>query len=206
VDDALKARLASSYDRHARERDGQAREAWKLGERDHFLARLAPLKGRRLLEIGAGTGHDGYFFHQTGIETFTTDLSYGMAWLCYRKGLRSAVMSFDYLAFPRASFDAVWALNCLLHVPKGEVDAVLREVRRVLRPDGLFYMGLYGGRDSEGIWEDDHYRPRRFFSFYTDEAIQAVVGQFFALRHFKQIPLQNDGLHFQSLILQARPS
>jgi SAM-dependent methyltransferase len=206
MDNALKERLASSYDRHARKRDRQGKEGWKIEERDHFLARLAPLDERRLLEIGAGTGHDSHFFDQMGLRTFTTDLSHEMARLCREKGLLAAVMSFEHLAFPRASFDAVWALNCLLHVPRAEISTVLQEVRRVLKPGGLFYMGLYGGRDSEGIWEDDHYRPRRFFSFYTDEAVQEVAAQFFALRHFKRIPLQGNSLHFQSLILQAAPS
>lgn len=60
-------------------------------------------------------------------------------------------MSFDDLQFPDRHFDAIWALNCLLHVPKAHIRDVLKEIDRVMKPSGLFYMGLYGGASWEGI-------------------------------------------------------
>ncbi len=41
-------------------------------------------------------------------------------------------------------------------------------IQRVLAPGGLFYMGVWGGWDFEGILADDSYRLQRFFSFCTD--------------------------------------
>ncbi len=47
--------------------------------------------------------------------------------------------------FPVGSFDAVFAMNCLLHVPNHDLPAVLVAVRAVLRPDGLFFVGVSAG-------------------------------------------------------------
>jgi hypothetical protein len=54
----------------------------------------------------------------------------------------------------------------------------------VLKPTGLFYMGVYGGREFEGIWQEDFYTPKRFFSFYLDHRIQEVVSEFFEILYF----------------------
>jgi hypothetical protein len=79
---------------------------------------------------------------------------------------------------------------------------VLKGIRAVLKPKGLFYMGVYGGPESEGIWEDDTYTPKRFFSFYPDERIQKIVSDFFEIFYFKAIPLEEGRPHFQSMILR----
>ena len=39
----------------------------------------------------------------------------------------------------------------------------LENVCTVLKPAGLFYLGMYGGYDFEGIWDKDIYTPKRFF-------------------------------------------
>jgi hypothetical protein len=108
---------------------------------------------------------------------------------------------------PPASFDAAYAVNCLLHVPRAELPATLESVREVIRPGGLFYWGQYGGRDSEGVYEGDHYRPKRFFSFLTDEGIQTAARPCFEVVRWQRIELQDEsGLHFQSLVLRRRES
>lgn len=48
------------------------------------------------------------------------------------------------LRFEAASFDAVYARNCLIHVPNAELDGALAGIARVLRPEGLFYLSVYG--------------------------------------------------------------
>ena len=106
------------------------------------------------------------------------------------------------LDFRDESFDAVYSLNSLLHLPKTELPLVLREIRRVLKVDGLFFLGVYGGFDFEGIWEKDSYLPKRFFSFHSDEGLQRVVTTDFELLSFKPISSGDGDLHFQSLILR----
>ncbi|OPG15049.1 hypothetical protein B2M26_13970 [Ferroacidibacillus organovorans] len=167
-----------------------------------FLSRLQRENRAKLLEIGAGTGRDSMFFEENGLLVTATDLSGEMVLLCREKGLSAEQMDASDLQFPDGHFDGVWTINCLLHVPKRDLPGVLAEVRRVLKPGGLFYFGVYGGMDFEGVWEADRYDPKRFFSFHTDAAIQETVRRFFTLESFRTIDYGNEILHFQAMVLR----
>ena len=162
--------LRKAYDARATWRDGLTKEPWKLAERQAFRERLAP--GARLLEIGAGTRQDSAYFQDESFVVVAIDLSATMVEHCLAKGIEAHVVDFLHLNFPFASFDAVFAMNCLLHVPNHDLPAVLAAIRAVLRPGGLFFVGVYGANESaEGPIDDDEYVPPRFFSWRTDQEL-----------------------------------
>jgi SAM-dependent methyltransferase len=199
------ASLRDSYNRNAAERENYPMVGWKIEERGNFLSLLQQEGRQRLLEIGAGPGRDSKFFQDNGLEVICTDLSPEMVTICQSKGLTAYAMDFLNLDFPDTSFDAVYALNCLLHVPKADLRKVLGTIQRLLKPSGLFYFGVYGGHDYEGVWPKDDYTPKRFFSFYLDDQIKSIASQFFDLLYFKTIPVEGDDVsHFQSMILKRR--
>lgn len=197
------ASLRSIYNREAEEREKRERPSWRIEERAHFLSLLQKEGKEKLLEIGAGTGKDGKFFQDSGLQVVCTDLTPEMVRLCKEKGLAAHVMDFLSLDFPASSFDAVYAMNCLLHVPKKDLPRVLEKVHALIMPGGLFFFGVYGGYEFEGIWHDDKHEPKRFFSFFPDEQIQNVATEFFKLEYFKAIDLDDStNFHFQSMILR----
>ena len=200
----IKKSLSETYDKKSGDRNKNPMESWKIKERDIFYSYLKNENKVSLLEIGAGPGRDSLFFHEKGMETLSTDLSPESIELCKEKGLEAKVMSFDHLTIPENQYDAIWALNCLLHVPKRELPNVLKEINRVLKPEGLFYMGVYGGENHEGIWAEDHYEPKRFFSFFEDETIKEVLSKVFTIEKFTCVPKEVIGgkFHFQSIILR----
>lgn len=117
-------------------------------------------------------------------------------------------MDFLHLDFPGRSFDAVYALNSLLHVPKADLPAVLSRVRDLLSPGGLFYLGVYGGNDFQGIWPDDRHEPKRFFAYYKDRDLLERVMTHFELVYFRQVAVSAErdaGFHFQSFVLRRPP-
>ncbi len=124
--------------------------------------------------------------------------------LCQAKGLKAYVMDFLSLDFPPGSFDAIYALNCLLHVPTDDLPAVLRKLHELLRPEGLFFLGVYGGFEQEGTHEKDEHNPPRFFAHHTDEFMQQVTAPFFEIVSFKTILLQGKTWHFQCMILRSK--
>jgi len=198
-DDVL-APLRTAYDARAAWRDGLAIQPWKLAERQAFRDRLAP--GARLLEIGAGAGQDSAYFLAEGCAVVAADLSPAMVELCRSKGIEAYVMDFLHLDFPDGSFDAVYAMSCLLHVPNADLPTVLGAIRSVLRPGGLFFVGVYGGAESrEGPIANDEHVPPRFFSWRTDEEL---IG--FATAHFEVVdfhPVEHGPDHrYQSLTLR----
>jgi len=129
----LRSRLRQAHDDKADERDRRNIQPWKLEERLNFLALLIQERKRSLLEIGAGTGIDGKFFQDHGLEKVVCiDVSPEMVKLCQKKGMTSYVMDFGALEFPASSFDAVYALKCLLHLPKIELPSVLETIHMTL--------------------------------------------------------------------------
>ena len=201
-DDVLGA-LRQAYDGRAAWRDSRGKEAFKVAERQAFRDRLAP--GARVLEVGAGPGHDSAYFQREGFAVVATDLSPEMVAHCRAKGLEAHVRDFLHLGFEPGSFDAVWSLNCLLHVPNRDLPAVLDAIRTVLRPGGLFFLGVWGSSEpSEGVFEDDEHVPPRFFSRRTDEQLVAFATPSFDVLDFLPVDSGPDGWHFQPLTLPRR--
>lgn len=209
MDNQLLNQLRSAYDDMVAEREQKVLHSWKAAERARFLAMIQAEEKERLLEIGVGTGRDSLFFHEQGIDVTCIDLSPAMVAHCRSKGLNAHVVDFDSLAqyFAPHTFSAIYAVNCLLHVPKADLRPILQNIHSILTSDGLFYWGQYGGVAQEGIWEGDHYRPQRFFARYTDEQFRALPQGLFQIEAFCVIPNDNgtnrhNGNHFHSLILR----
>jgi SAM-dependent methyltransferase len=198
--DDLLADLRTSYNGGAAQRDKHEKGGWKLAERSAFLRRLQDEDLGRLLEIGAGTGQDSAYFISQGLSVQATDLSPEMVARCREKGIDAHVMDFLHLDFPPSSFDAVWAMNCLLHVPNADLPQVLSAIAGLLRPGGLFFLGVYGGTSGEGIADWDSHDPPRFFSWRTDEQIQAFAARAFDIVDFHVVGV--DEYRFQSLTLR----
>ena len=195
--------LRQAYDNHAAQRDARGLDAWKIAERADFLALLKAEGKHDLLEIGGGPGHHAAWFHDQGLAVVMTDLSPEMVRLARLKGVDARVMDFLNLDFPPASFDAVFALNCLLHVPSADLPRVLAAIHRLLRPGGLFFYGVYGGYSFEGIFADDHHDPARYFVFYPDDKLRQQVATLFDEVVFRAIPLEEEEkAHFQALTLR----
>jgi SAM-dependent methyltransferase len=197
--------LRDAYDRGAERRTVRPAPAWETAERDIFRDVLRREGATTLLELGAATGADAAFFQGHGFEVVCVDLSPQMVERCRGRGLVAHVMDVADLQFPPNSFDAVYAMNCLVHVPKSQLRGVLGGIRRVIKAGGVLYVGVYGGREFEGVAEDDSFEPKRFFRHHRDEDLAAFLGDFFGVESFRRIPHGWNGLHFQSFILR-KPS
>ena len=111
------------------------------------------------------------------------------------------------LAAIGASFDAVYSLNVLLHVPWNDLEQVLAVIHDTLNPNGIFFYGVYGGVDEEkAITDAKKMNLPRFFSRLTDDALLKVVAPKFNVIKFETIDIGGDqsGFHFQALFLRKR--
>lgn len=193
--------LRQSYNKYAQEREKSEIQEWKLKLRDSFLKLLLKEGKNTLLDIGAGVGRDSKYFMNYSIKVMAIDLSEEMIKLCQEKGIEAQQLDFYNIHQLGKKFDAVWSMNSLLHVEKANLEVVFEEIRNALNPLGLFFMGVYGGEDSEGIWEDDIYTPHRFFSFFSDENIKKVVSNYFEIISFERIETGGK-YYFQSIIMR----
>jgi SAM-dependent methyltransferase len=158
--DEIKEKLSRYYDAHAREREEGGKAGWKRAVRADFAHLLGECGCATLLEIGAGTGQDAQYFMEQGLSVTAIDLSDEHVRFCSAKGIHAVRMDFYHMHFEDGAFDALYALNCLLHVPPDDLSAVLAEIGRVVRKGGRICIGSYGGAFEEGVYGD------RYFSFY----------------------------------------
>lgn len=107
-------------------------------------------RGKRLLEIGCGTGTDLLQFARGGAEVTGLDLTprsievARQRFAVYGCAGTFAIGDAENLAFPDESFDVVYSFGVLHHTP--DTVSAVREVHRVLRRGGRAIVMLYHRR------------------------------------------------------------
>jgi SAM-dependent methyltransferase len=195
--------LVKSYEKYAHERASQSSDAFKVQERSEFLKFLKNEGRETLLEIGCGHGHDAQFFQSQGLQVLAVDNTPVMVELTAEQGVPTQVLDCYNLDEINERFDAVYTMNCLLHIPKRDMDQILRLISERLNNSGLMYLGIWGDENFEGIWEKDRYEPKRFFSFWKTEALLETLQQSFRLEYYRRLEPQ-EGRIFNSLIVRKR--
>lgn len=196
--DTIKTSIQTSYNNAKDYRSDMHVTQWKRNEVEKVLEKLD--NNAYMLDLGAGSGVMAKYFVDDGMNIMCVDLSKSMVELCIEQGLKAQVMDFYDLTFDDNSFDCVWSMNTLLHVPKSDIRVVLKEVKRVLKDDGIFYLGLYGGKSSEGIYEEDFYEPKRFFACYTMDELIEILKAYFEVVICEEVVLEKK-LNYLSFIL-----
>ncbi len=139
----------------------------------------------KVLDIGSGPGRDGLVLQKAGLEVICVDASHTMLELCRQKGLTTVQADFNTIPFLDSHFDGVWAYTSLLHIPKSEIHVPLREIKRVLKKNGIFGLGLIEGK-FEGYKESTKVTAPRWFSYYTVEEVEVLLKQYgFELLYFE---------------------
>ncbi len=206
IEAELKKNLVKAYNREADNRNTTYIEEWKRTIRDETVEWFRHNDVTSILDLGSGPGRDSEFFKKKQFEPLCVDLSPEMISRCLQKGLNAKVMSFDQLEFPSKSFDAVWSQNSLLHVPKKNLPDILNRVHSILKEEGVFFLGIYGGEDSEGVWAEDHYEPKRYFSFFSNRSLQEMIKPYFTIEKYHTIEPEvlGSNLSFQYLFLRKK--
>ena len=195
--------LVKSYEKYTHERASQSSEEFKVRERSEFLKFLKDEGRETLLEIGCGHGHDAQFFQSQGLRILAVDNTPTMVELTADKGIPARVLDCYDLGEINERFDAVYTMNCLLHIPKQDFDRILCLISERLNEHGLMYLGIWGDQDFEGIWEEDRYEPKRFFSFWKTEVLLEVLQRSFSLAYYRRLE-PREGRVFNSFIVRKR--
>lgn len=171
--------LKSTYNTIAKDwDDDHAKDTWWVNGTDKYISFLP--KGASILDVGCGAGHKtkyladkgfvmtGIDFSEKSIEIAQENISEGKFFV---KDIR------EPLGFQENSFDGVFAQAVLLHFPKEEVLAVLKNIILPLKPGGYLQVAVKelrpGEEEEETLKESDYgYDYERFFSYFTIEELK----------------------------------
>jgi ubiquinone/menaquinone biosynthesis C-methylase UbiE len=136
---------------------------------------------------------------EAGLQVMCLDASQAMVDLATERGLNAVLGDLLQLPFKNESFDSVWAYTSLLHVSKMEIGQALNEIHRVLKPGGIFGLGLIEG-EGESYRESTKVTAPRLFSYYQKEEVERLLIEHgFEIRYFETFkPRSKNYLNFIS--------
>ena len=118
------------------------------------------LKGKRILDVGFGSGRDMLYFKSKGYEVFGIDTESAFVQHAKEVGLSATVA--DALTFvSEKKFDGIWACASLLHLKKKQMKEAIENLKKLLSKGGVLFVSLKEG-DDETI--DDKGRIMTFVS------------------------------------------
>jgi SAM-dependent methyltransferase len=143
-----------------------------------FLQRFAnSLPGKRVLDVGSGSGRDALLLKDLGLDVVCLDGSESMIRMTSRLGFDSHLADFEDIDFQPATFDGIWAYTSLIHIPKAEAESVIQVLRTLLKPGGVFAVGVIGGK-AEGMVERKTMPDvQRYFKDYLRQELREMVEQ-----------------------------
>ncbi len=114
--------------------DRLAREVGKLGP---------------ICDLGCGPGQIARYLHRKGVKTLGVDLSPKMVAEAQRLNPEIHFHQGDMLSLPDEdnSWGGIAAFYCIIHIPREQVVDALREMKRVLKPNGLLLIAFHIGTE-----------------------------------------------------------
>jgi demethylmenaquinone methyltransferase/2-methoxy-6-polyprenyl-1,4-benzoquinol methylase len=116
---------------------------------------LSGAPGRRLVDIGGGTGNYARALAAEGWDPVVVDRSSDMLARAVAKGICTVEADAQRLPFADGSFDAAMLVSMLHHVE--DPPAALSEACRVLRPGGRLAAMIFTREDIEALWYSDYF-------------------------------------------------
>lgn len=136
---------------------------------ERFLRELVPCA--RILDAGCGSGRDTKAFLRRGYVVTAFDGSPLMArFASAYTSQQCRILRFQEMQFQQ-EFDAVWACASLLHVPKVEIEEVLRRFVSAMKPGGIMYASFIEG-EGERISTDG-----RLYNSYTRQSLSDLLAR-----------------------------
>lgn len=141
---------------------------------DFFIQNL---KGKKILDIGCGTGRESKYFSEHGFDTTGIDLCSNLLKIATEKAPNAKFIQMDLrkLDFPKNSFDGIWAYASILHIPKKDAKRTLMGFNRVLKKGGLIFISLKQGKVERFVKYNEYPGKKRFFAFYSERELKNLV-------------------------------
>lgn len=141
---------------------------------DFFIDKL---NGDKILDIGCGSGRDAEYFVSKGLDVTGIDLSNRFIEISQAKVPKAKFIKMDMrnINFPVNSFDGIWSMGSILHIPKLEVKDTIIKFREVLKTNGIIYISVKLGEGEKFVKRDRYKGLEKFFAFYTESEMSDLL-------------------------------
>ncbi len=152
-----------------------------------FISICRKKRFTKILDLGCGSGRNivklaEEGFNVTGIDFSPSAAQLAEKWL-HQKGLDGdiVVSNFDtrMKELQANMFEGIIAVNSLEYGEDGELDKNLREIKRLIKPEGIVFI-VY--RSVESTIK----HPEVSTQFLSEEQLKNKIGQYFRIIEFKQ--------------------
>ncbi|MDD2935122.1 MAG: class I SAM-dependent methyltransferase [Candidatus Pacebacteria bacterium] len=191
-----KSRTIESYNKNAKAMANKFKDMTDLQRRKEFGRFIELLKGNKILDLGCGAGEHSLYFKNQGLDIVSVDLSESMIDLCKEKDLDARVMDIENLQFEENTFDGIWSVTSLLHIPKSNIEKVVKKLSDILRKDGVLYICVKEGEGEDFVEDKEDYKNKngstaRFFSFWQEDELIEVFTEGFDVIEKQKVKLGN---------------
>jgi SAM-dependent methyltransferase len=159
----------------------------KAIQENEYSNRIEPLFyeipiGSKVLDFGCNDGTMMKILEEKRkCEVFGVDISEVAIKRAKERGLKAELIDGETLPFESGSFDAVLLMEVIVHV--FDPQAVLKEIKRVLKPGGM----LLGSSPHENVeryaWDDKRMHRR----YYTTDELEVELNKVFYVSHMKTL-------------------
>jgi SAM-dependent methyltransferase len=128
--------------------------------------------GRRLADIGGGTGNYARALGDEGWDPVVIDREPAMLARAAAKGLETVVGDAQQLPLPDASFDAAMLVSMLHHVE--DQHTALAEAQRIVRPGGRLALMVFTREDVAASWLSDYFPSTQAWMFASHATLDEL--------------------------------
>lgn len=156
--------------------------------------------GTMVLDVGCNSGEMMKMLQDyKGCTTYGVDVSKEAIRIARKKGLKVKNASAEKLPFKDATFDVVILREVLVHIH--EPVKALKEIRRVLKPEGFLLGSAPHANLERSVWDDKHLHHR----YYDADRLLKDLEQAFELTHLKVLNGAQFNLSFAMSHLGDQP-
>ncbi len=137
------------------------------------------LNGKKVLDIGCGTGKQTKFLHDYGFNVEGIDLSSGMLKIAKQKypNIKFKKADVRNLKHKTNSIDGIWAGFVLFHINRKDFIKTIKGIQKILKPKGVFALAMQEGKGDVVFDEPLLPKEKIYLWLYTKRELKKILSQ-----------------------------
>ena len=173
---------------------------------DKFLKHLK--KGRRILDLGCGSGRPAKYLFDKRMVVEGIDLSSKMIKIAKSKYPKISFKKVDMrkMKYGKNSFDGIWAGYSLFHINKKDFLSVMKKIRQISKPNGIFGLVMQEGKGEVEMKEPLLPKEKTYLWLYSTKELKDILkkNQFKILDYSFEEPKLKGEFPYRKLLFVAK--